>query len=603
MCGFVGYTRKDNIINYKNILNHRGPDNVEFYTDSHISLLHNRLSIIDINAEANQPMSDKVNGNVIVFNGEIYNYKELKKKYDLNCDTASDTEVILKLYGLLGSSFIDELNGIFSFCIYDRSVKKLLLYRDRFGIKPLFYTFKNNELNFASEIKALLTDNVNFNHEIIYDYLEFGLMSHNNKTFFKDIYSLDAGHFLEYNLLTKQYYIKRYWDIDNKQIITLSSEDIIEKTYDLLSDSLRLNLVSDVEVAISLSSGVDSTLLTKLAQTHQQKFKAFTFGFDELEYDEISRVKNNFDLSNLDLYPVYLKKDNFLNLLEESLYYFETPLGGLGTLSAYNMMKEVKKQNIKVILAGEGSDEVFGGYQYYYPALFSDLKNEEVLEKELDAYNQRHNTTLKVNSAAFRNFISLTKSRKVLAPDGTTANNSHIGEALLGIKSDIWTNGNKFSTNLNNVMYQDMFSKKLPKLLHFQDRSSMANSVESRVPFLDHRIVDFVYSLPSNYKIKNGETKYLLNEILREKFNYKAKVQTKHYVATPQREWLKDKNIMKNILEIVRHGHLNENKIINFDKFYSDYQSYSKQEKLGNSFFVWKIINLEFLMRTFFKKY
>ena len=602
MCGFIGFTKKDDILKYKNVLEHRGPDNVDFYKDEYISLLHNRLSIIDINAEANQPMRDNINGNIIVFNGEIYNYKELKNKYNLTCVTSSDTEVILKLYGILGKNFIDELNGIFAFSIYDISSKKILLYRDRFGIKPLYYTIENNKISFASEIKALVSNDIKFDNQVIYDYLEYGLLEHNNNSFFEGILSVDAGHFMEYSLVSDEYDIKRYWDIDSKQIDHLSKDAVIEKTYDLLSDSLRLNLVSDVEVAISLSSGTDSTLITKLAQKYQQKFKAFTFGFEESEYDEVRRIKENFDLSNIAICPVYLRKDNFLTTLKESLCYFETPLGGVGTLSAYNMMKEVKKQNIKVILAGEGSDEGFSGYKYYYPAFFSDIKNTELLEKELFFYNKRHNTNMKINSQEFNIFLGLIKSNKVLAPDGTTANNSHIGKAIESFKISEQKMINKFSNNLNNLMYQDIYVKKLPKLLHFQDRASMANGIEARVPFLDYRIVEFIYSLRSNFKIKNGETKYLLKEILRQKFGHVEKIQTKHYVSTPQREWLKDKKIRDEILDNVRYGNLIENKLINFNKFYTDYTDFSNEKELGNSFFIWKIINLEFLMSSFLEK-
>ena len=580
MCGFIGFTKNDDILKYKNILNHRGPDNISFYKDDYLSLLHNRLSIIDINSDANQPMIDNTNGNVIVFNGEIYNYNELKNKYNLNYTTASDTEVILKLYGFLGKHFIDELNGIFSFAIYDNSSKKIYIYRDRFGVKPLYYTFENDELSFASEIKALVSNNYKIDYQMIYEYLEYGLLNHNNKTFFNNILSLDAGCFIEYNLISKKYDIQRYWDINIQDIDNLTANNILEKAYDLLSDSLRLNLVSDVEVAISLSSGTDSTLITKLAQKYQQKFKAFTFGFEESDYDEVSKVRNNFNLLNLELYPVYLKKDHFLNTLKESLYYFETPLGGLATLSSYNMMKEVKKQNIKVILVGEGSDEVFCGYKYYYSAFFSDINNTELLEKELFFYNKRHNTNMKVNSPEFNGFLGLVKTSKVLAPDGTTTSSSHIGEALKKFNVNSLNAKSKFKNDLNNMMYQDMYVKKLPKLLHFQDRASMANGVESRVPFLDHRLVEFMYSLPSYYKIRNGETKYLLKEILR------------------QREWLKDKKIMNDILEVVKDGYLDKNKIINFNNFYSDYKKYANQHELGNSFFVWKIINLELLTNT-----
>lgn len=594
MCGFIGFTEKKDIKKYKNILYHRGPDNISFFINDNISLLHNRLSIIDISDKANQPFVSET-GNVIVFNGEIYNYKEIKKKFNLDCKTFSDTEVIIKLYEKIGLDFVNYLNGIFSFVIYDKQKRKVFLFRDRFGIKPLFYKFTKNSLSFASEAKALLSDNIEYNEQTLYDYLEFGLLTHNENTFFTNIYSLKAAHFMEYDLFSKKFEINRYWDIELKEFY-LNENEILEKTYELLNDSMKLNLVSDVEVAISLSSGTDSTLLTKLAQNYQQKFKAFTFGFEEKEYDEVRRVKENFDLSNLELYPVYLKKQEMLKELKESIYYFETPLGGLGTLSAYNMMKEVKKHDIKVILAGEGSDEIFGGYQYYYPAFFSDLKDENQIKQELEFYTKKHNKNIKFNSKEYQEFLKLIRLNKVLAPDGTTSIHSHIGKGLENFKHNIDFKINKFKSNLSNLMYQDMFIKKLPKLLHFQDRASMANSVEARVPFLDYRLVEFLYSLPSEYKIRNGETKYLLKQILKEKLNYKEKRKTKHYVATPQREWIKDKKIKNEILEIVRYSKLNKLEYINFNKFVKDYEKYANSSELGNSFFVWKIINLVYLM-------
>lgn len=594
MCGFIGFTEHKDIKKCENILHHRGPDNVNSFQDESITLIHNRLSIIDISNHANQPFHTEQN-NSIVFNGEIYNYKELKQKYGLVCKTSSDTEVILRLYEKIGLDFIHELNGIFAFAIYDRQKNKLYLYRDRFGIKPLFYTFKNGSLSFASEVKALLDESYEYNYQTIYEYLEYGLTSHSQDTFFKDIFALGSGQYIEYDFSAKSLKKDSYWNLSSDEK-NITEKEALEKTYELLNDSMRLNLVSDVEVAISLSSGTDSTLLTKLAQNHQQKFKAFTFGFEESEYDEVQRVKQNFDLANLELHPTYLKKEDMLSSLKEAIYYFETPLGGLGTLSAYNMMKEVHNQNIKVILAGEGSDEVFGGYQYYYPPFFKDIKDNALLQKELEHYNKRHNKNIVFNSKEYLDFISLATSKKVLAPDGTTSSDSHIGKTLLGLRHIEQDNIKVFQSHLSNTMYEDMFIKKLPKLLHFQDRASMASSIEARVPFLDHRLVEFMYSLPPTYKIKNGETKYLLKEILRQKFGYQEKVQTKHYVATPQREWIKDKKIQKEIIEIVKESKLNKLGLINFEKFVRDYQHYFDSSELGNSFFVWKVINLVYLL-------
>lgn len=254
---------------------------------------------------------------------------------------------------------------------------------------------------------------------------------------------------------------------------------------------MQLNLVSDVEVAISLSSGTDSTLLTKLAQKHQGHFRAFTFGFEEQQYDEVRRVCENFRDADLEFHPTYLGKGEMLSALEQAIYYFEAPLGGLGTLSAYNIMKEVQRQQIKVVLAGEGADEVFGGYQYYFPALFSDLPESQA-RAELEHFNQRHDTHYRYGDDNYRAWVDSAFANKVLAPDGTTSADSHCGSALAGLQQQSADMQQRFGSHLHNRMYQDMFQMKLPKLLHFQDWASMASSVEARVPFLDHELVEFI---------------------------------------------------------------------------------------------------------------
>lgn len=597
MCGFIGFTEKVDLQSYRDTLGHRGPDYVGFYQDERVSLLHNRLSIIDLNPEANQPMEDGC-GNIIVFNGEIYNYAQLRSAYALECKTRSDTEVILRLYEKLGKDFVNELNGIFAFVIYDTKRKKLMLYRDRFGVKPLYYVQNKDNFAFASEIKPLLKYGNGFNMQMIFEYLEYGLLNHQNETLYENIVSLPQAHYAEFDLDTQRFEVARYWDIGTEKL-DISEKEALEQTYALLNDCMRLNMVSDVEVAVSLSSGADSTLLTHLVQQNGQRLKAFTFGFDDKDYDEVLRIKQNPVFEAFEHFPVYLKKADMLETLKEAIHFFETPLGGLGTLSAYHMTKEVKRQGIRVLLTGEGSDETFGGYQYYYGSLFRDLTGTPLLAQELEAYNRKHGKTLAIGTKEYDEFVGLSEKIRVMAPDGTSALASHVGEALKTYRLEGRQGSTKFSDYLSNVMYVDMFQKKLPKLLHFQDRASMGNSVEARVPFLDHRLIQFVYSLPSQYKIHRGETKFLLKQILRQKTGYQEIGGVKHYVATPQREWIKDRDMQNQILETVRQGVLVRDKIIDFDAFKKDYDIYAGSSELGNSFFVWKVINLAFMFDIF----
>lgn len=611
MCGFIGLINVD-IERFQQekerlqaILRHRGPDNSSFYVekDRKIALVHNRLSIIDLNETANQPMTDKDTGNVIVFNGEIYNYLEIKKEFDdIRWETNSDTEVILKLYSRLGNEVTEYLNGIFSFVIYDKNNKKIVLCRDRFGIKPLYYLISGDSLIFASEAKAILNfARQDINHNSVYEYLEYGKLCQDPNTFFKNIYSLPPSHILEYDLNSKKTALKKYWDIpvDSK---SKSEAEFLEDIFYILKDSIRLNMVSDVEVAISLSSGIDSATVFHLAHFFSDNIKAFTFGFEELEYDEIRRLKQSGILSNIEHYGVILHKAELFKLLDEAIYYFESPLGGLGTLSSYNMMKRVHSAGIKVVLSGEGSDEVFGGYQYYYPAFFKDLEHDpELLCAELNMYNKKHNCDIRPFSEEYDNLLAAVDSRSVLAPDGTTQDNSYASDSL----KDIYTEsgnvdtdkGINFSSYLIKMMYSDLTRKKLPKLLHFQDRAGMSNSVEVRVPFLDYRLVELLYNANVNFLIKNGEGKYSLKKILKNKFGFVDKKITKHYVATPQREWLKSKDMYDYILEKIKYGELAKRDIINIAKFENDYTRYVQSKELGNSFFVWKILELEYFFK------
>lgn len=609
MCGFIGLINIDTEMferkkeELTTIMRHRGPDNVSVYVDAprKIALVHNRLSIIDLNESANQPMIDKDTGNVIVFNGEIYNYSEIKKEFsDISWETNSDTEIILKLYARLGSGVVRYLNGIFSFAIYDNAGNKMVLCRDRFGVKPLYYLESASSLIFASEVKAILNlAPQGVNYDTVYEYLEYGELCHDSKTFFENIYSLPPAYIMEYDLNSKKTAIKKYWklSVDKKD---RPEGELLEDAFYLLKDSMRLNMVSDVEVAISLSSGLDSSAVFHLARMFSGKIKAFTFGFQEAKYDEVRRVKESAILSDIEHYPVQLRKEELLKLFDEAIYYFETPFGGLGTLASYNMMKTVRGAGIKVILSGEGSDEIFGGYGYYYAALFKDLEHDETsLNAELAMYNKKHDCDIKPFSKEYDSLLASVGDRRVYANDGTVPKGSYASDSLRDIYNEpeydaLYVNP---AGCLRKVMYRDLTRKKLPKLLHFQDSSGMASSVEVRVPFLDYRLIELLYSADVNFMIKNGEGKYLLKRILKDKFGFVEKKKTKHYVSTPQREWLKSRDVCDPVLERIKYGELSKRGLIDTAKFEKDYRNYAQSRELGNSFFIWKVLELECFFR------
>lgn len=598
MCGFIVADIAKVKPNIEGILHHRGPDGVESFSDDVLVMVHNRLAIIDLNSHANQPMQDKKTGYQIVLNGEIYNFKEIRREFNLECQTNSDTEVLLQMFIKFGTSAFSKLNGIFSFLIYDPNEKKIIGCRDRFGIKPLYYDIGNGGFAFSSEMKGLLKSDYAINFQAVSDYMNYGLLNHSEDVFFDGIKTIPAGNYFIYDITTSHLKLHPYWKLEETETTHLGEADVLNDAYELTKEAINFNLVADVEVALSLSSGVDSAFLSQLLMQKEQKFKAFTFGFENADYDEVANVQKMYS-SNFEIIPTYLKIDEMLPTLKEAIYFFETPLGGLGTLSAYNMMKEVKSHNIKVILAGEGSDEAFGGYQYYFESHFRDLLNHDdntnLLSQELTLYRALHPNDLRSDEELLQDEFD-NSALTVKAPDGTAPTSNYCGTALEPFAHSNIKLRQPFSSQLKNMMYADLAYKKLPKLLHFQDRSSMASGVEARVPFLDHNLVSYLYGLPGNYKIRSGQTKYLLRKMLQKYFNVNQLPPTKHYVATPQREWIKHPDIKNEIIETVRFGTLNALGFMNFERFYEDYTAYAEADNLGNSFFVWKIINLEYLL-------
>ena len=599
MCGFAGAFGNLNItFNEKNIfssLKHRGPDSSGKYSSELCTMFHSRLRIIGNTKHGQQPISDNKNIITLVYNGEIYNWKKLRNKFFPNEKNKikSDTQIILKLFEKFGISFVEKLRGIFSFVIFSKKDKKIYLVRDRFGVKPLFYHKNSNNIFFATEIKSLLAMNLNksLNFSILKSYLVESKLCHNNKTFFKNIKSLEPATIYEVSKFGEKKI--KYWKLKN------NDEHIKQSEIDILvSDSIKSNLVADTEVSVALSSGIDSSIIVGELLRMNKKFRSFSFGFPENKYSEIRDIRNKFkDKENLIQSFEILKPKEIIDKLQKAIYFFETPLVGLGTLSAFNLFKKVRQENIKVCLSGEGADELYGGYKYYY---FSWLKNLFLnkklteLKKQIKKYNQYHEDKLSRKKLA--NFFS--DKKKIFAPDGTSiySHENFFIKEFMNLDSSKSYVIKSEKDDLTNEIFK-IFWRKLPKLLHFQDRAAMANSVESRVPFLDHVLWDKTFSTNPKRLFDKGYTKQIMRKIYFERFN--AMPKTKKYVSSPQREWLK-KDLKKDFIEIIKYGKLVDEKIIDFEKWKKSYDIYSSSKKLGNSFFVWKILNAEFLLKEFF---
>ncbi len=601
MCGFAGVygniTQKFDDEKIFSTLKHRGPDASGKFSSETCIMFHSRLTIIGNSINGQQPIVDKKNLNTLIYNGEIYNWKDLRNQYFPSKikKIKSDTELILNLYNKLGINFVKKLRGIFSFVIFSKKDDKIFMVRDRFGVKPLFYKKNSKNIYFSSEIKSLLAMGIKkrLNLPVLKSYLQESKLCHNYKTFFKDIVSLEPATIYEISKVGQRKI--KYWNLRKKDFLNYNSNEINE----LISDSIKSNLEADTEVGVALSSGIDSSIITHELLSLKRKVKAFSFGYNEKKYSEIKDIDNLFFKDKkLIRKNKILKTDDFLTEIKKAIYYFETPLGGLGTLSAFNLFGEVKKSKIKVLLSGEGGDELFGGYKYYFLTWLKTLYNSNQLSKissEVKKFNLNQKEKLDKQTLD----IFFKDKKKMFAPDGSSifSNQNYLTKEFDKINSSKSITIENQKNSLTNEIFKDIFWRKLPKLLHFQDRASMANSVESRVPFLDHILWNKVFTTNPKFLFNNGYTKEILRTNFRKRFNVYPN--SKKYVATPQREWLKN-DLKDAIIDQIKNGKLVKENIINFKKWYKDYQYYSASKNLGNSFFVWKVLNAELLLKEFF---
>lgn len=511
MCGIAGIIGSDlseaDIHQMLQLQAHRGPDHTGIHFDTGFAAIgHNRLSIIDLSAKANEPFRDNSERYFLTFNGEIYNYRELRKELEHFYDfkTASDTEVLLAAYIKWGRECLQKFNGMFAFAIWDSQEKRLFAARDRFGVKPFYYTRKNGQFYFSSEIKALkaVTGNDQPNEKVWANYFSFGSYGMPQETFFKDIHQLPGGHFLDFyndNLSIEGWY---NFESNISMIKTDHSfEEAKEIYFELLKESIKLRFRADVPVAFNISGGADSSLLLALVNLFEDKRKinAYTFYTGDARYDELPWVEKMIAGTQNPLDKVKLSASEVPELSRIIGDLQDEPFGGIPTLAYSKIFRQAQKDGVKVLLDGQGMDEQWAGYDYYLS-------------------QSTHQTIQGTgNVSAFK--------KEVLSPDF----------ARLAEKP---VYPEPFKNDLQNKQYRDLFYTKIPRALRFNDRISMAYSTELREPFLDHNLVEFAFSRPNEFKIRNGVQKYMLREILKPLVPSDISYTPKRPLQTPQREWL-----------------------------------------------------------------
>lgn len=549
MCGYVGFldkiNNKENVLtNMMNTIIHRGPDSDGKYIDDNIALGFRRLSIIDISDVGSQPLFNEDGSIVLVFNGEIYNYKELRQ--DLLdkghiFKTNTDSEVLIHSYEEYGYDMLNNLRGMFSFTIWDKNNKRIFSARDFFGIKPYYYANMNGSFMFGSEIKSFL-EHPNFikelNQEILEHYLSFQY-SPCEETFFKGVYKLPPAHYLVYENDAMR--INRYWQAefneDNSKDLSYWTDEI-EK---VMKDSVKYHKVSDVEVGSFLSSGIDSSYMACLANVD----KTFTVGFDNSKYNEISWAKEFSQHINVKNISHIISAEEFWDNISNIQYFMDEPLADPAAIALYFVAKEASK-NVKVALSGEGADELFGGYNFYKEPL------------EFTGYNK---IPMPLRRAIGNIAQQFPKARGLnfLVRRSQELEERYIGNAfmfdekeknkLLKTRTSNKTHMDITRPFFNKVQDKDQVTKMQYLDIHLwmaydillkADKMSMANSLEVRVPFLDKEVMKVASKIPTKYRVNDGVTKLALRKAANKVIPQKTADKKKLGFPVPTRVWLKE---------------------------------------------------------------
>lgn len=626
MCGIGGILQlqreqipelqgKLNAIN--SLQKHRGPDGQNTWISSTncLGFAHQRLAIIDLNT-GNQPMTNNA-GYTICYNGEIYNYLEIKEElisgYDFK--TTSDTEVILAAYLKWGNECLNKFRGMFSLAIWNENTKELFCARDRFGIKPFYYFQKDNTLYFASEIKALLpfVKTIEVDDEAFCDYLHFQFYLQ-NKTLFKDIFELKPAHYLESKNETIT--IKKYWEVYYNIEWGKSSkyfEDLIEKYID---ESVRIHCRSDVPVGAYVSGGVDSGIIASLAKKHTSNLMSFTgkFSHDPL-YDESDYARAVSSNISIELKEINITSQDFIEKINKVIYHLDTPVAGPGSFPQY-MVSSLAAKHRKVVLGGQGGDEIFGGYARYLIAYF-----EQCIKGAIDGTLHNGNFVVTYESI-IPNLQSLQNYKPLLKEffkEGLFDDLNKRYYRLISRANDLqneinWNEMGKYNpfenfktifdgSNIGKESYFDKmthfdFKTLLPALLQVEDRMSMAHEIESRVPFLDHKIIELAATIPADIKFKDGKMKLALlntyqNLLPKSVINRKDKMG----FPVPLNDWAQ--NELKDfIFDIFNTGKNRNRKYLNFKEIEKGLIS---QSKFGRK--LWGLLSLELWFQNFSDKH
>ncbi len=575
MCGIVGFIdfNKKSTLNtlqkMTDVLHHRGPDDSGylFYNENElqIGLGHRRLSILDLSKHGHQPMFFE--NFEIIYNGEVYNFKEIReelKKYNYTFESDSDTEVILKAYHRWGIKAVDKFNGMFAISIYDKEKQKIVLIRDRAGVKPLYWYWKDDLFMYASELKSF-HQHSDFQKVINKDalalYLQYGYILQPH-TIFDNTYKLRSGHYLEVDLKTKRIEEIIYWnviDFYNKQKLDISEDEAIEKMEKLLKSAFEYRMVSDVPVGVFLSGGYDSSIVTALLQHERpEKLNTFTIGFHEKGFDESPYAKQVAKHLGTNHTEYYCTQKDALEIIPKLAEMYDEPFGDSSAIPTA-LVSKLARQNVTVSLSADGGDEIFAGYGKYEKAMGYHARLSKIPKplrkaianvlsliepKYLPLVNKIGNIETKYEK--IKNLLKAENIVEIMKYLSQPYTHNEVKKLLLDTTEERMDNFDNIKTlndgndEINQMLAIDYQTYMVDDILTKVDRATMSVSLEGREPLLDHRIIEFAAQLPSSLKYKDGDKKWILKQITHKYLPQEMMDRPKMGFAVPITEWFKD---------------------------------------------------------------
>lgn len=627
MCGILGiynFNKEDSIKKSElrkgsEVISHRGPDAEGYFISDNIGMACRRLSIIDLSSKANQPLTNEDESIWLVFNGEVYNFIELRNELIPNghhFSSNTDAEVIIHAYEEFGQDCVKRFNGMWAFVLFDKRKKEFFCSRDRLGVKPFYYHRNRKRFVCSSEIKSLLTLSdirPEENQGRVYDFILYGYLDTSNETMFKDILQLPPAH----NMLIKDGNISlyKYWDLadrtNNYDCVVKDDNHIDQRFRELLYNSVKIRTRSDVPIYTLLSGGLDSSaIVSVLDRLKKDKklnmdIKTISVVHDKKKINEYRYVKDLLRDRDIHNKQIRFNEADFLKEMENIIYIQDEPFPYLSLVNHYFIMKEMKREGIKVLLSGQGADESMYGYipmlfSYYFADLFTTLKFSKLFREV--AF---HLKLKEVSLAVF--FLQMFKGL-FPRPIASFFKSAIVEKSLRFVKPAIQKRHGigiyKFDaykknyTSLNNHMYRMLRYESLPKILHFSDRNSMAFSIEERAPFLDFNLLEFLFSLSNDQKVKDGVSKIIMRRSLKGILPYSiVHRKTKLGFNVPEEDWIKSDELFNFIMRAENTRYLKDS-IINEKVFKEEYVKYNKGRS-GYNQTLWRVINYALWRKRF----